>query len=49
MAYSYAISPAVSQFWHLLKPSEPWKWTEEINEVFKQAKKVITRNVEKRV
>ena len=29
VAYCYAISPAVSQFRHLLKPSEPWKWTKE--------------------
>ena len=40
VAYCYAISPAVAQFRHLLKPSEPWNWTEDINDMFKEAKKV---------
>jgi hypothetical protein len=40
VAYCYAISPAVSKFRHLLKPSEPWNWTEDINDVFGEAKKV---------
>ena len=25
--------------WHLLKPSEPWKWTKDINKVFEEAKR----------
>ena len=49
VAYCYAISPAVSQFRHLLKPTEPWKWTKEINETFEQAKKVIAEKVEEGV
>ena len=49
VAYCYAISPAVSQFRHLLKPTEPWRWTQEINEVFEQAKKVIAEKVEEGV
>ena len=49
VAYCYTISPAVSQFRHLIKPSEPWKWTEEINKVFEQAKKVIAEKVEEGV
>ena len=49
VAYCYAISPAVAPLRHLLRPSEQWKWTEEINEAFEQAKKVIAEKVEEGV
>ena len=45
VAYCYAISPAVAKIRHLLKPSEPWNWTEDINNVFEEAKKVIAEKV----
>jgi hypothetical protein len=40
VAYCYAISPAVAKLRHLLKPTEPWDWTEDIDNAFKDAKKV---------
>jgi hypothetical protein len=49
VAYCYAISPAVAKFRHLLKPSEPWTWTKDINDVFEEAKKVIAEKVEEGV
>ena len=49
VAYFYAISPAVNKLRHLLKPSEKWEWTDEINEVFNQAKEVISEKVEEGV
>jgi hypothetical protein len=49
VAYCYAISPAVAQFRHLLKPSEPWNWTKDFNDVFEEAKKVIAEKVEEGV
>jgi hypothetical protein len=49
VAYCYAIAPAVAKFRHLLKPSEPWNWIEDINDVFEEAKKVITEKVEEGV
>ena len=33
VAYCYAISPAVAKIRHLLKPSEPCNWTEDIDNV----------------
>ena len=36
----------MATFRHQLKPSEPWKWTEDINELFEEAKKVIVGKVE---
>jgi hypothetical protein len=35
----------VAKIRHLLKPSEPWNWTEDINNVFEEAKKVIAEKV----
>ena len=49
VAYCYAISPAVAKIRHLLKPSTPWNWTKEIDEVFENAKKVIAERVEEGV
>jgi hypothetical protein len=49
VAYCYAISPSVVKFRHLLKPSEPWNWTKDINDVFEEAKKVIAKKVEEGV
>jgi hypothetical protein len=49
VAYCYAISPAVAKIRHLLKPSETWNWTEDINNVFEEAKKVIAEKVEEGV
>ena len=46
VAYCYAISPAVANLRHLLKP---WNWTEDINDVFKEGKKVIAEKVEEGV
>jgi hypothetical protein len=43
VAYCCTISPAVATF---RQPSEPWKWTEDINELFEEAKKVIVGKVE---
>ena len=49
VAYCYAISPKVAKLRHLLKPSEPWVWNEEANDVFEQAKEVIAEKVEEGV
>ena len=49
VSYCYAISPAVAQIRHLLKPSEPWNWNEDINNVFEEAKRVIAEKVEEGV
>ena len=46
VVYCYAISPAMAKFKHLLKP---WNWTEDINDVFEEAKKVIAEKVEEGV
>ena len=43
---AYAISPAVAELKHLLKPSTQWKWTKELDEVFENPKKVIVESVE---
>jgi hypothetical protein len=45
VAYCYAISLAVAKIKHLLMPSEPWNWTEETNNVFEKAKKMIAKKV----
>jgi hypothetical protein len=49
VAYCYAISPAVAKLRHLLKPSEPWNWTEDIDKAFEEAKRVIAEKVEEGV
>ena len=49
VAYWYAISPAVAKFRHLLKPSKPWNSTEDINNVFEEAKKLIAEKVKEEV
>ena len=49
VAYCYAIFPAVAKIRHLLKPSETWNWTKDINNVFEEAKKVIAKKVEEGV
>ena len=45
VAYCYLIFPVVAHFRHLLKPLEPCNWTQDINDVFKEAKKVISEKV----
>jgi hypothetical protein len=49
VAYCYAISPAVAKIRHLLKPSEAWNWTQDINNVFEEAKKGIAEKVKEGV
>jgi hypothetical protein len=49
VAYCYAISPTAAKLMHLLKPSEPWDWTEDIDNAFKDAKRVIAEKVKEGV
>ena len=49
VAYCYAISPKVARLRHLLKPTEQWIWDKETNEVFMEAREVITEKVEEGV
>lgn len=45
VSYCYAISPAIQPLRHLLKPTEKWNWTEEVNNVFEKAKETIAEKV----
>ena len=49
VSYCYAISPATTPLRHLLKPAEKWRWTEDINKVFEEARDVIANKVEEGV
>ena len=46
VAYCYATSPATAPLRHLLKPSEPWDWSEDVHETFVKAKEIIANKVE---
>ena len=48
-AYCYATSPATAPLRHLLKPSEPWHWSEDVHKVFVKAKEIIANKVEEGV
>ena len=45
VAFCFVTSPVVANFRHLLTTLEPWNWAQDINDVFKEAKKVITEKV----
>ena len=49
VAYCYATSPATAPLRHLLKPSEPWDWSEDVHKVFVEAKEIIANKVEEGV
>ena len=45
VAYCYATSPATAPLRHLLKPSQPWDWSEDMHEAFTKAKEIIANKV----
>ena len=49
VAYCYATSPTTAPLRHLLKPSEPWNWSEETDSIFLAAREVIAEKVDEGV
>ena len=49
VTYCYATSKATTPLKHLLKPSEPWDWSEDVHKAFVKAKDTIANKVEEGV